>query len=164
MGEGTGTLLTHLLRIDPALNMDYIDPSIKMLELARKKIPAEYVDQVQFIAGTHQSIPPQKKYDAVLTFFVIDCMQQEEAMEFVHSLTVVLKQDGCLLMADFFLPRNLYQRLLLWLMYRFFSVVAAINTTSLPDYDSLFNSIVLAEEGRHNFMKGFIQSRYYRKR
>ena len=163
VGEGTGNLLNLLLQREPALTIDYLDASSKMIELTRKKVPPADLHRVRFFQGTHHNLPAQKKYDAVMAFFVIDCLQQGEAMAFTTSLTNALKKEGCFLMADFFPPKKIVHRALLWMMYRFFRWVADLNTAALPDYEILFNGQQLTEAGRNSYMNGFIQSRFYRK-
>lgn len=163
VGEGTGNLLNLLLQREPTLTIDYLDASSKMIELTRKKVPPAAIHRVRFLQGTHHHLPSQKKYDAVMAFFVIDCLRQREAMEFTASLTNALKKEGCFLMADFFPPKKILHRALLWMMYRFFRLVADLNTAALPDYEILFNGQQLAEAGRSSYMNGFIQSRIYRK-
>lgn len=163
VGEGTGNLLNLLLQREPALTIDYLDASSKMIELTQKKVSPEAKHRMRFLHGTHHNLPSQKKYDAVMAFFVIDCLQQREAMEFTASLTNTLKKEGYFLMADFFPPNKILHRTLLWMMYSFFRFVADLDTAALPDYDVLFNGQQLIEAGRSSYMNGFIQSRIYRK-
>ncbi|MBK9732010.1 MAG: class I SAM-dependent methyltransferase [Chitinophagaceae bacterium] len=163
IGEGTGTILNYLLKIYPALTIDYMEASAKMLKLAQNKVHGQFQERVHFIHGTHLQIMTEKKYDAVIVFFVMDCMPQQDALEFATKITQSLKNDGCFLFADFFPPENWYHRLLLWLMYRFFRFTAGIDAVQLPEYDFIFKELKLKELGRKNFMDGFMQSRVYKK-
>lgn len=164
IGGGTGNMLNEILHLSAGNVVDYIEASAAMLQIAREKVDRADSERVHFIHGTQLQIPSNAAYDAVTVFFLMDCMKQEAALEFINLISSKLKEDGLLLFADFFPAKKIYQRFLLWLMYLFFRLTAGIPTGKLPHYDAIFYGSKLQETGRSNFMNGFIQSRCYRKR
>lgn len=159
MGGGTGNILNYILTIHDHLTIDYVEASASMVTIAKKKLYTSFSSRVTFIVGNHHSIPQDITYDAASAFFVIDCMQQGTATEFMHAITLSLKSKGLFLFSDFFYTNNIFQRSLLWFMYRFFRVTTGIAAEELPDYDMLFRE--LKEVERKKFLRGFIQSRVY---
>src|SRR5258708_10812247 len=77
MGDGDGRALAALLQAAPAANVDYIDSSAAMLELARARNGAERVAYYGADALT-VALPPAE-YDAIVTHFFLDCLNTEEA-------------------------------------------------------------------------------------
>ncbi len=162
MGGGTGNVLNYLLKHHEELKIDFIDSSSKMVSLSRTKIEAAFTNRVHFICGSHKDVP-LVNYDAITMFFVLDCMKQQEGMEFATSLFSHLKDDGLFLFADFFHTPRISQRILIWLMYRFFQVVAGITAFNLPAYEQIFQQLQLIEIEKKIFLNGFIQSGVYKK-
>jgi ubiquinone/menaquinone biosynthesis C-methylase UbiE len=163
MGGGTGNILNDLLENRKGLVIDFIDSSPRMLAIAEKNLDIKFQRQVNFICGTHHAIPPATGYDIITTFFVLDCMKQDDAFEFAATINSQLNKEGTWLFADFFYTKNIFQRLLLWFMYRFFRAVAGIPASELPDYDSIFETLNFCEKERKDFLNGFIRSKVYRK-
>jgi ubiquinone/menaquinone biosynthesis C-methylase UbiE len=91
MGGGTGTILNTLLKTHPALEIDFVDVSGKMLKLAENNLDSGFHHRVTFIHGDHHAIQTDKIYDAATSFFVIDCMRQWEATEFTTKGGFIIK-------------------------------------------------------------------------
>jgi tRNA (cmo5U34)-methyltransferase len=66
LGGGTGWWLKDLLRIKPDCQILFVEPSYRMIEMARKSIGPD--KRVCFMQGTAESISEDKRFDAVLFF------------------------------------------------------------------------------------------------
>jgi tRNA (cmo5U34)-methyltransferase len=163
MGGGTGTMLDEILASRNQLIIDYVEASPKMISIARKNSDPRYHPQINFITGNHLQIPSGITYDAVTSFFVIDCMSQSTATAFATAIIAPLKTDGFFLFADFFHSGNIFQEALLWFMYRFFRFTAGIEAATLPDYKVIFGKLPLQEISSKNFLNGFIRSKAFMK-
>ncbi|MCY7409914.1 MAG: class I SAM-dependent methyltransferase [Chitinophagales bacterium] len=163
MGGGTGNILNELFHSVPDITIDFVEPSSAMIEIAEKNLTAQFRSQVNFVCGDHHSIPKEKKFDVVTSFFVIDCFKQNEAIEFGIAITSRLKENGVWLFSDFFYTNNKLQHLLIWVMYRFFKVIAKISSNKLPDYELLFQQLHFSVEEEKTFMKGMIQTKVLRR-
>src|SRR4030095_10803606 len=87
MGGGTGNILNDLLASHDQIRIDFIEPSQKMLAIAKRRLKRRFEERVNFIHGNHRNIPSGAGYDAVTSFFVIDCLKQDESMEFAKATT-----------------------------------------------------------------------------
>jgi len=161
MGGGTGNILNYLLEKNPSVTVDFVEPSRAMIRIAQKNLEQRFRSKVNFICGDHRAIPPDKMYDAVTSFFVIDCFQQHEALEFARTITGPLKENGWWLFADFFYTPSMFRRALIWFMYRFFRLVAGISARQLPDYNQLFKQLNFTEKYQEPFLGGLIRSKAF---
>ncbi len=161
MGGGTGNILNQIFEKKPGIHIDFVDSSAGMIRLAKKHLKKEYHNRINFICGDHHAIPTQKSYDVVTSFFVIDCFQQKEALEFAKAITDGLKEEGRWLFADFFYTEQWLQRWLIAFMYRCFKIVSNISARRLPDYDALFESEHFKMISEKSFLSGLIRSRIY---
>ena len=164
MGGGTGNILNDIFENNPSLQIDFVEPSHAMIRIARKRLQGKFQTRVNFICGDHRSIPAGISYNAVTSFFVLDCFKQEEAFEFCKAITAGLEQNGTWLFADFFYTENKLQRGLIWFMYRFFRTVANIPANKLPDYNALMEQLNFRMIDERYFLKGLIRSQILQRR
>jgi ubiquinone/menaquinone biosynthesis C-methylase UbiE len=129
-GEGPGRFLRECAKRFPDAHITVIDDSAKMLEVARRKIPASA--RVEFI---HANLlnwkcngPP---FDAVVSHFFLDCFAKPTLSRVVSNLAAALVPGGKWLLADFQIPESGWQRkraiAIHAMMYGFFRVA-----TNLP--------------------------------
>ncbi len=159
IGGGSGEVLQHLLELRPGLKVDFIETSDKFIALAKRKLNPELLNRVHFIHGNENSIEAAKKYEAVITFFIVDLFPQNDAEEFCTKIISHLKSDGVWLFADFIQPKSLFQKLLLKFMYQFFRLITNIPASQLPDYDSIFQKLYMSEINLQFFYNEMISSK-----
>lgn len=136
LGGGTGWVLTELLGRRPAATVCYLEASAAMLRRSetrlRQHLPGKHA-QVQFRQGTEASLrPADGPFDAVVTFFVLDCLPAPALPAAVARLAAVRRPGAPWLVADFAPPRTAWQRALLWTMYRFFRLATGLTAHRLP--------------------------------
>lgn len=158
MGGGTGNILNDLLSLKPSAKIDYMEPSHRMLRIAEKNLRADFWTRVNFICGDEHLIPQEVDYDVCTSFFVLDCFTQSHALSFSRQITSTLKPGGLWLFADFFPAENTTHRLLTRAMYGFFRVVSSVETTVIPDYESIFDACGFAAFHKKSLMNDFIRS------
>jgi ubiquinone/menaquinone biosynthesis C-methylase UbiE len=168
VGEGNGRFLLELLRMHPSTEIDCVDASGRMLELARQRIGDE-CNRVRFL---HRDItawaPPEGNYDLIVTHFVLDCFPSDQLAEMVETLSRAATADANWLLADFSLPARGFARIRAraWLavMYRFFRLAARIEAKELVDPSSFLraNGFVLFNE--HRFRGDILRSQRWRRR
>lgn len=141
VGEGNGRFLCELLRVHPEIEVDCVDASARMLQLAkerlRQKAPVT-LPQVQFL---HEDVRtwsgPISTYDLVVSHFFLDCYEEIEISPIVEKLAAMATNNAAWLIADFFLPpkwvARAHARLWLWTMYRFFRSFTRIPSRRLVD-------------------------------
>jgi tRNA (cmo5U34)-methyltransferase len=159
LGGGTGRFLPELFRINPTCNVWFIDSSVKMISQARKNV----VDgqQIHFIAGTEESIPPVT-FDIVITFFFLDLFPPEKLARVIEKIKRSLTTDALWLAADFVPPKRRWQILMLRVMFIFFRWICKIESHSLVDWRAHLLKSGFETTQHQDFYSGFIESRIYR--
>jgi ubiquinone/menaquinone biosynthesis C-methylase UbiE len=140
VGEGNGRFLLELLRSHPNAEIDCVDASGRMLELARKRIERDAPEQtsrVRFLQQDITSWTPEENYDLIVTHFVLDCFPETTLPHVIDRLAGAAKSKADWLVADFCLPSSGLARWRgrVWLaaMYRFFRFTARIEADELVE-------------------------------
>jgi ubiquinone/menaquinone biosynthesis C-methylase UbiE len=170
-GEGNGRFLCELLRRDRGVQVDCIDASERMLQLARRRVQRELPDRADQVRFLHRDItswlPPENAYDLLVTHFVLDCFPEAELAGAIKKFAAAAKSEAAWLLADFRLPDRGFARLhaQAWLaaMYQFFRLTARIQATELVDPTSHLQSAGFSLAHQHLFRRGMLKSELWRK-
>jgi ubiquinone/menaquinone biosynthesis C-methylase UbiE len=138
VGDGDGRFLAELLRVQPDLEVDYLDASARMLALARARVGSA---RVHFLhANLLTAALPEAHYDLLATHFFLDCFAEAALREVVEKLSATATEEATWLIADFQETTRWSGRLLLAAMHLFFRVVAGIEARRLVDYQPLLEA------------------------
>ncbi len=175
IGGGTGWILTEILALGkPITNITYIDSSEKMIQAAKKKTE-EYIisrkaktfPDIEFITGTENNIPPERKYDVVITYFVLDVFNDKDLGKAMLTIKNATKAHGLWLFSDFTVSNHpvhsKWQLLLIKIMYLFFRWTSNLSNTKLPDFEQHFQNLAYSPAVSASFYLGMIVSRIYRR-
>jgi ubiquinone/menaquinone biosynthesis C-methylase UbiE len=165
-GEGNGRFLCELLRRHPGVEVDCIDASQRMLQLAQKRLERELPDRVQSARFLQRDLtswsPPDHHYDLLVTHFFLDCFAEAQLAAIVRKLARASTEDANWLLADFCVPAKgtarLHARALLAVMYRFFRLTARIQASKLIDPTPFLRAEGFSLARRHLFRKGILRS------
>jgi ubiquinone/menaquinone biosynthesis C-methylase UbiE len=140
LGEGDGRFLCELVRAYPKIDVDCIDASEAMLQLARARLRRthpESFSRVHFVCEDILKWSPRKSYDLLVTHFFLDCFPGRELQAIIAKLASAAEPGAVWLIADFTIPRKKFARAhaRLWLrmMYTFFRATAGIAANELVD-------------------------------
>jgi ubiquinone/menaquinone biosynthesis C-methylase UbiE len=140
VGEGDGRFLCELVRAYPRIDVDCIDGSKAMLQLARARLRRthpESFSRVHFICEDILQWSPQKSYDLLVTHFFLDCFPGRELQAVIAKLAGAAEPGAVWFIADFTIPRRRFARahagLWLRMMYTFFRATAGIAANELVD-------------------------------
>jgi ubiquinone/menaquinone biosynthesis C-methylase UbiE len=164
VGGGTGNMLEPLLTVNGTCEICYVEASARMISIAREKIDPSLMTRVHFLHGTHQTLSAGRKFDVIITNFFLDMYPSERLAEICNGLYPKLKEEGVWFVADFIQTGKFWHQLLLWLMYRFFSLTDSIEAVKLPAWERLLSNTGLSEIKSVLFYKGFIKSAVFQKR
>lgn len=155
LGGGTGWILEKL----PQMNIEvaYVELSQKML-LKAKSRKINY--KVSFIYGSYTDVPDEV-YDIIITPFFLDLFTTGHSEKIVSLLRNKLRKSGFWINVDFTLTSILWQKAMIYIMYRFFRFCCNIEATRLPDYKRIFKKF--NKKAEQHFYHGMLISTVYRK-
>ena len=141
-GEGNGRFLAEFVRAHPRVEVDCVEASARMIEIARERIQS---GQVQFIcADLREAKLERESYDLLVTHFFLDCFAETGLAGIVAKLAGLATADAQWLIAEFCEPaagwRRLRARGLIAAMYFFFRALAGIEGRRLLDYQPIVRS------------------------
>jgi ubiquinone/menaquinone biosynthesis C-methylase UbiE len=171
IGEGNGRFLCELLRLHPGVEVDCVDASGRMLQLARKRVERELPDRAEHVRFLQQDIKswaaPEHCYDLLVTHFVLDCFPEAALTGIISRLARAATKDANWLLADFYRPRAgmalLRARGWLAAMYSFFRITADIQATELIDPTPFMQAAGFVLARQHFFRRGMLKSEKWRK-
>ena len=167
VGEGNGRFLSEFLRRHRRVEIDCIDASERMLQLARQRIGDE-PNRVRFLQREILSwSPPPGQYDLIVTHFFLDCFPEEQLGAIIPKLADAATAEATWLVADFSFPAEGFARIRarIWLsaMYRFFRAVAGIEARQLIDPSPFLRAAGFAIERQNFFWHGILKSEAWRR-
>jgi ubiquinone/menaquinone biosynthesis C-methylase UbiE len=171
VGEGNGRFLCELLRQHPGVEVDCVDASQRMLELARKRLEREWPDRLEHVRFLQHDVtswtPPAHHYDLLVTHFFLDCFVEAQLAGIVGKLAQAATENANWLVADFFVPSQgvarFRARAWLAVMYRFFRLTAGIGARQLVDPTAFLRDEGFALARQHSFRKGMLKSEMWLK-
>ena len=171
-GEGNGRFLCELLRRYPEIEVDCLDASKRMLQLARRRIEQELpasLKRVRFIHTDIRSwVAPEHQYDLVVTHFFLDCFQEPILTGVIKTLARAAAKDATWLVSEFSIPEKgigrIQARCWLGTMYWFFRVTTGIEASELIDYTPFLSGEGFQLVRQHLFRNGMLKSELWEKR
>jgi len=172
LGEGDGRFLCELLRVHPKIDIDCVDASARMLNLARTRARQSHPESWQRIQFIHADIlkwSPLKSYDLIVTHFFLDCFPRDEVKAIVDKLARATTPDGVWLLADFTIPpagifSRMHAKLLLRMMYLFFRCAAGIAANGLVDPSPYLEANNFAPMLRQSSRAAMLKSELWQRR
>ncbi len=159
LGGGPGWVLTELLRQCPTARVLYLETSAAMLGQAQARLaqhaPA-LAARVAFRQGSERDLRPGEQFDAVVTFFVLDCFTLADFPGAMARLQAARRPGAPWLVADFRPPRRWWQRGLLRAMYLFFGAAVGLRARHLPPWPETLAALGNSKTYESDFYGGFI--------
>lgn len=163
-GGGTGRILEEISNKHvTGLQITYVEISKKMIALSRKRNTGN--NNIIFINQSILEVTFDQQFDVVITPFIFDNFSNSTSNLLFDKVDTLLKPRGLWLFADFQLSKenNLWQKLLMNLMYFFFKLLCGIEASHLPDTASLFKKYRYQPVSKQTFFRKFICSVVYLK-
>jgi len=167
LGDGDGRVLARVLEIAPDALIDSLDLSEGMLVRASRRLSAEDRARVRFHhkdALTEDY--PAATYDAVVTFFFLDCFTDAQVAALIARIKPALIPGAKWLFADFAEPERGWRRWRakgwLWVMYLFFQWQTGFAARRLPDSEGSLLQAGFERLETTLFQHGFVRSAVFR--
>ena len=140
LGEGNGRFLRECRHQFPDAKITVVDSSARMLELARQRLGAGG-RRIDFVCADALTwAPPAQSFDLIVTHFFLDCFHAEQLQALITGLARAAAPGANWLVADFQAAahgwRRVRSRAILWVMYRFFTIVTRLPASSLTPPDA----------------------------
>jgi ubiquinone/menaquinone biosynthesis C-methylase UbiE len=169
LGEGDGRCCERLVALAPAARITCVDSSPGMIAVARSRVgSAGAGERVSFVQADLRAYEPARDaFDAVVTFYVLDCFGDDDARRVVERASLALRAGGQWLYADFALPESglvrLRARAWLAFLYAFFRLETGLEASRLPDAERMIESRGLALVDGQELQCGLIRSCRFRR-
>ncbi|WP_291075520.1 MULTISPECIES: class I SAM-dependent methyltransferase [unclassified Empedobacter] len=161
VGGGAGKFIAEIEKLNLKLDIDYVDFSSKMIDLA--KIEKTSNLNINFIVADIFDFETDKKYDVVMTTFLFDHFNQSKAEELFSQLNSYLKVGGLWFYVDFVQNQKGWQKSVTNVMLSFFRIIIGLDISQLPKmYQSFLPNFKIVEH--KFFFKKYIESIVYQKK
>ncbi|WP_223649111.1 methyltransferase [Hymenobacter psoromatis] len=137
LGGGAGWVLTEIWRQRPQARVLYLEASAAMLARTRARLrryPPPPGAVLELRQGTEIALRPGERFDAILTFFVLDCFTAANLPAALARLQAARRPDAPWLVADFRPARRGWRQWLLGTMYLFFGLTVGLRVRRLPPW------------------------------
>lgn len=170
VGEGHGRFLLPFRRRFPEAQVVVIDGSARMLEIAKTTLLEEGL-QTEGIRFVHAMIEEwresDRKFDLIVTNFVLDCLTADQLDAIVSNLGSMAKEDAHWLVADFEIAERgaakWRSRIILGLLYRFFRMTANLEARSLVAPEKALAGAGFRRVKRKTWEWGLLKSEWWRR-
>ncbi len=142
-GDGDGRFLSRLLQENPSVEIDFVDLSGKMIQLAARRVSnlgATFRNRVQFHNCDIRdfSCAPNAPYDLVTAHFFMDCFTDMELSSVAKVIRRFSAPAARCIVSEFreipSFPGRQISRAVIHSLYAAFSVATHLRTTRLPDH------------------------------
>jgi SAM-dependent methyltransferase len=170
VGEGNGRFLKAFLTVNRTVQIDCLDLSPKMLEIARRRIAvnANDLERVAFHScDVRTEDIPGKDYDLIVTNFLLDCFNESELRIVIDRLTEVSANQSQWLIGDFRLPSHgARRRRAVWqlkIMYACFRIATHLLADSLVDPAPFMKEKGFKIVSECSWQEGFLSSQLWQR-
>ena len=141
-GGGDGRFLARLLRVNAGVEVDFVDLSSTMVELAERRVAGmgrTFRKRVRFHAGDVRSFAaPADHYDLIVTHYFLDCFSNQELEDVVGRLANWGMPQARWIVSDFSEANGpigrLWTRSVIGGLYSAFRFTTGLKVTRLPEY------------------------------
>lgn len=154
LGGGAGWVLSELWRQRPQAQVLYLEASAAMLARTRARLrrhPAPAGATLELRQGTEASLRPGEQFDALATFFVLDCFTEAALPEALARLHAARRPGAPWLVTDFRPARRGWRHWLLQLMYWFFGFTVGLRARRLPPWPAGLTALGLRPSWEQHF-------------
>jgi tRNA (cmo5U34)-methyltransferase len=159
LGGGAGWVLSEIWRQRPQAQVLYVEVSAAMLARTRARLrrhPAPAGAAVELRQGTEATLRPEEQFDAVITFFVLDCFSEAALPGALARLHAARTPSAPWLVTDFRPAQRGWRRWLLQAMYCFFGLTVGLRVRQLPPWPAGLAALGLRPSWKMHFFGGAV--------
>lgn len=164
IGGGTGKGLDFINKLGITIEVDFVEPSTKMMERARTRASGYKKLRMKFIQEEFEAFQPRIQYDVICCFYFLDLFETPKLLHSLEHISNLMNRNSILLVSDFQnLHNKTWQKVLSKIMHIFFRFMTGIESRKLKDIRSLICDRGFVEINSHDFFNQFIFSAVYKK-
>jgi SAM-dependent methyltransferase len=154
-GDGDGRFLAELLCANRNVDVDFVDLSAGMIDVARRRIDAigsEASKRTRFHATDVRDFDSAdgSLYDLISSQFFLDCFDEDEISSVARKLATLAHPGARLLLSDFRIPARGISRYIdaaiVRGLYGAFRLTTGLRVTRLPDYEGALERVGFRKE------------------
>jgi ubiquinone/menaquinone biosynthesis C-methylase UbiE len=165
-GGGDGRFLARLLRINSRVQVDFVDLSARMVELAEHRVAGmgrAFRSRVRFHTGDLRTLePPRRAYDLVATHFFMDCFTDEEVEVVASRVASWTAPEAQWIVSEFQEAQGRFagawSKLVIRALYAAFRVSTDLQVTRLPRYENALAAAGFCLQQREQALGGLLRS------
>jgi ubiquinone/menaquinone biosynthesis C-methylase UbiE len=166
LGEGRGSFLNQLLKINKFCNVTVVDSSSRMIQFQKIKISKENSKRVNFICSPLEYFISTEEFDLICSFFFWDCFVSEQMNHLIAKCSQFLQKGGFWVNGDFediksF--KNGLNFLKIRLMYIFFHLTTGISAWNIEPFRKYAKSNALESLEIKKIEENFIHTELFQK-
>jgi len=138
VGGGTGKVIEYLADLSGSFRLDYVEPSTAMVHRAKKRGKGSM--DVMFYKMPILDFK-EDNYDVIITNFFFDQFSERDVKVILSHLKSKLSPEAIFIFSDLISTNNILDKLLDWVMFFIFRLIAGVKTSTYPPYKKLFTAL-----------------------
>jgi len=154
LGGGTGWVLSAIWQQCPTAQVLYLETSATMLAHTQARLrrhPASPGAAVELRHGSQAALRPGEQFDALVTFFVLDCFSAAALPAALARLHAARRPGAPWLVADFWPAQRGWRHWLIGVMYWFFGWLVGLRTRQMPPWPKALTELNLTPTWKKSF-------------
>ncbi|MBD8488433.1 class I SAM-dependent methyltransferase [Echinicola sp. CAU 1574] len=157
VGGGTGSNLSYIRSmVGGNGEICFVEASEKMIEKAKKNTKAVGQGNIEFIHQSDFQDLPLKKFDVIITQYLLDILPEKELDNLFGELQKRLAQSAKWIFTDFFNRSD--RRWIQFVMIQFFRIITKNPRNDLPNYKFFFDKYGWYISDSKNYKGDWIRS------
>jgi len=163
-GGGDGRFLAALLRANSSVEVEFLDLSRQMIEVAQRRITRmgkEFQARVVFHQADARIFAPLRSgFDLVATHFFLDCLSERAAAGVIERIASLAAPRAQWIVSEFHQPQESPARL--WTgavirgLYAAFRATTGLRATRIPPFESALTNAGFQPQQRHESLGGLL--------
>jgi ubiquinone/menaquinone biosynthesis C-methylase UbiE len=168
LGDGDGRFTAEFLNENRTAQVDSIDLSKNMLELAARRIEEHCLGRdfpspdVRLLRADAMTFPFEGPYDLVITHFFLDCFSDAQIEELVERIARAATPDAKWIVSEFQTP-NWAAALLVKALYLAFRVLTGSRVRRLPVYSNALTANGFKRIAHKTALYGTLVSEFWKR-
>jgi ubiquinone/menaquinone biosynthesis C-methylase UbiE len=165
IGEGDGRFLQIFARAFPEAEVDVIEASARMVQIARRRSSTPRV-RFRHANVLKETLGPAQ-YDLIVTHFFLDVLTEPQLHSLIERIRHAAVPQARWLISEFQICREPpwarhLSRSCIAAMYAFFRVTAGLKVSAIPDYVTAFTRAGMQRCTKVTSLRGFLGSELWR--